>query len=518
MKGFAIAAMATSLLASCDNGFEDMNINPNAVVTPVVDNLFSYNITRVGGTGFENHRGNLIYAGAMVQHFASLTTYWSGDKYLYNDQYSGAFFLTAYTDGAQVKEIEQLISLLKDKPDDINKYSIVRIWRVFIYHRITDLYGDVPYSQAGKGYLEGIYNPAYDTQQSIYMDMLKELDEATQALNASGTTFGAADYIYGGDIAKWKKFGYSLMLRLGMRLTKVDASTAETYVKKAISGGVMTSNEDIAKLAHSAGNNNNYNQDSQILTTQEYDATNLKGIANSKLSKTFVDFLKINNDPRLPYIATLWQGNADPAQQVTSTLPAVQKGLPNGYDATTIKTLIPTWNDNTLAEYSEANLNTVGSFTAPTIFQSYAEVELLLAEASLRGWGDGQTASHYNKGVTAAMAMFSLYPNSTALDASAYLTAHPFMAGSIESQMEQIHTQYWAACFLNSYEAYANWRRTGYPVLTPTNYAGNETSGTIPRRLRYPLNEASVNAEQYQKVVQQQGADLLTTRVWWDKQ
>lgn len=95
--------------------------------------------------------------------------------------------------------------------------------------------------------------------------------------------------------------------------------------------------------------------------------------------------------------------------------------------------------------------------------------------------------------------------------------AHPLAAGSMPQQMEQIHTQYWAACFMNSYEAYANWRRTGYPILTPTNYPGNETGGIIPRRLRYPQSEASVNAIQYNAAVQSQ-PDLFTTRIWWDKQ
>ena len=256
-----------------------------------------------------------------------------------------------------------------------------------------------------------------------------------------------------------------------------------------------------------------------MLRTQEYDAANLKGKANSKLSKTFVDFLKNNNDPRLPYIATLWQGNADVNQLPTSSAPAAQQGLPNGYDATTIKTLIPAWNDNSIATYSEANLNYVASNSAPTVFQSYAEVEFLLAEAALRGWSNGSVATHYNNGVTAAMSMFSLYGATISpASISAYLTAHPLVATSTETQMNSIHTQYWAVNFLNSYEAYANWRRTGYPVLTPTNYAGNATGGVIPRRLRYPASEASKNAVNYQAAIAVQGVDDFLTRMWWDKQ
>ncbi|WP_128544712.1 SusD/RagB family nutrient-binding outer membrane lipoprotein [Larkinella soli] len=508
---------ASLLLSSCDNGFEELNTNPNALTDPVIPNLFSFSVVKTAGTGYENHRGNLIYAGALVQHFASLTTYWSGDKYLYNAPYSDAFFETAY--GAHVKELEQIISLTKDVPEQSNLYNVARIFRVFGYHRITDLYGDVPYTEAAKGFLGGIYSPKYDKQADIYADMLNELDQAAQALNPSKTTYESADILYGGDVTKWKKFAYSLMLRLGMRLTKVDPAKAEQFVKKAIAGGVMQSNDDLAKVNHAEGDDNKRNLDSNTLRTQEYDAANLKGKANSKLSETFVNFLKNNNDPRLPFIATTWEGNADPTKEAASTTPAKQKGLPNGYDATTIKTLIPAWNDNSLTEYSEANLNKIAGNGAPTVFQSYAEVEFLLAEAALRGWGDGKTAEHYNKGVTAAMKMMSLY-GGTISDAAitAYLTAHPFVAGTQAQQLEQIATQYWAVNFLNSYEAYANWRRTGYPVLKPTNYPGNDTGGVIPRRLRYPASEASKNAAQYNAAVAAQGPDLLTTRVWWDKQ
>lgn len=519
-RGLMLTGMLTaaSLLASsCDSGFEEMNKNPNALTDPVLENLFTYNIVKTAGTGYENHRANLIYCGAMIQHFASLNTYWSGDKYLSNVEYYSAYFDTGYQN--QVKEIEQIVSLTKENPALSNKYNVARIWRAYIYSRMTDLYGDIPYSEAGKGYLSNVYSPKYDKQADIYADLLKELEAAGGALDASKATYGAADPVYGGDVAKWKRFANSLMLRLGMRLTKVDAAAAQTWVKKAIAAGVMQSNDDIAKINHQNTNDNNRNLDGNTLRTQEYDAANLKGKANSKLSRTFVSFLKDNNDPRLPYIATLWQGNADATQQTTSTLPAVQKGLPNGYDVNTITTLIPTWNDNSLAEYSEANLNYVASPAAPTVFQAYAEVEYLLAEAAVRGWGDGQAAAHYNKGVTAAMKMFSLY-GATISDASvtAYLLAHPYLATTVNAQMEQIHTQYWAVNFLNSYEAYANWRRTGYPVLTPTNYVGNETGGVIPRRLKYPQSEASKNAAQYNAAIAQQGADLFTTRMWWDKQ
>jgi hypothetical protein len=160
---------------------------------------------------------------------------------------------------------------------------------------------------------------------------------------------------------------------------------------------------------------------------------------------------------------------------------------------------------------------------APTIFQSYSEVKYLLAEAALRGWTSGSAKAHYEDGLRASMQVQSLYPNAMNISeanaaAAAYLSEHPYIEGSFDEQMKQIHTQYWASLFMNNVEVYANWRRTGYPELTPTNYPGNETGGVIPRRLRYPGSEASLNTTNYNAAVQAQGPDLFLTRMWWDKQ
>jgi hypothetical protein len=296
---------------------------------------------------------------------------------------------------------------------------------------------------------------------------------------------------------------------------------SEKWVKKAIAGGIMQSNDDIAKLNHTDGTELNFYWDGRELRGGEGVPPSAKGKGYGKMAQTFVEYLKKNNDPRLPFYITLWPGNADPSQLPTSTIPSKQKGLPNGYDYSSIKQLISGWTDDMLAEYSEINLNTIASNSTPTIFQSYAEVELYLAEASLRGWGPGDAKTHYENAVKASMAIETLYPGGMSVSdaaVNAYLEAHPYTAGTFEEQMEQIHTQLWASLFMNNIEVYANWRRTGFPKLTPTNYPGNETGGKIPRRLPYPQSEASLNTENYNAAVQAQGPDLFTTRVWWDKE
>jgi Starch-binding associating with outer membrane len=510
--GILIICAVVLAATSCTKDFEELNSNPNEVTDPNLDYIFTYSIVRTNGQGFEMHRANLIYSSAMVQHFASLNGYWTGDKYTYSSEYSSAFFGSMYP--AAIRELSQLVEFTSQDPELVNKHSASRIMRVYAMHRITDLYGDVPYTEAGMGYTNGVFKPKYDRQSDIYADMLKELDESASAFDGSKGTFGDADLLYKGDIAKWKKFAYSLMLRLGMRLTKVDAALAQQWVTKALSGGVFQDNSDLARLEHATGPEgiNRNPTASQLLSEEIKDGGST---SNSKLSKTLIDFLKNNADPRLRVIARKENsGDNDPVNQ---------QGLPNGYDNTTIQGF-PGWTQ--MADYSDPNTLTMARADAPSILLSTAEVKFLQAEAAIRGWGSGDAQTLYNEGVTAAMSMMNMQipsggsvANITAGEIATYLGAHPFNTAGTEAQkMEQVHTQLWAALFFNAIEAFANWRRTGFPVLTPVNYPGNITNGTIPRRLRYPEAEAVNNTDSYQEAVAQQGPDEFTTRVWWDRQ
>lgn len=526
---FITGVLGVLILSSCDKGFEEMNKDPNAYTKPVFGSLFSYNIVTVAGVG----DGNTLYpndkiTGCYMQYFASLNTFqWTGDKYVKKDSYDGGLLNTVT--GTEIKGIQQLIHLTKDDPSLSNLYNINRIWRVYSFHRATDLYGDIPYSEAGLGLISGILKPKYDKQSVIYPDMLKELDEAAQNLDPAKGSFGNADYLFKGDVAKWKKFAYSLMLRLGMRLTKVDPEMAKTYVQKAIAGGVMQSNSDVGKLIHVDGTSQQFYWDGRELRGAEGVPPSAKGMGYGKMNKTFVDYLVSQNDPRLPFYITLWQGNATPSLYPTYSDPTLQKGLPGGYDDATIKNLIPTWNSTVdLPKISEFNLNTIGNNATPSLFIEYAEVEYFLAEAALRGWGPGTPKEHYEKGVRANMkkSVDLAFPGNFSISDAAindYLAAHPYPeAGSFDEQMQAIFTQFWASCFMNNMEVYANWRRTGFPLLTPTNYATSQSKVNgvtiIPRRVVYPQAESTLNKDNYAAAVAQQGPDEYTTRIWWDKE
>lgn len=504
--GMVAALLLTSI--SCDEGFEGMNINPNAYTEPVIGNLFTYSIIRTAGTGTaDRNRVMIKHVSGLMQYMASLQTFWYGEKYLYHDQ-GGNYFENAYE--FHLKELQQIFPIVENDPELINHHAMSRIWRVYIMHKITDIYGDIPYSEAGKGFTQGVFKPKYDLQSNIYADMLKELEEAAAQLNPGMPSFGAADVIFAGDVTKWRTFAYSMMLRLGMRLTEVDPSMAQSWVEKAISGGVMLSNADIAFLEHVDGHPNTRNQDAWELQRESF-PPNAMGLAKVKVSKTLVDMLQSRNDPRLPFYVHLYNGNSDPE---------LQKGLPNGQDDATISSVIPGWSNDMLVGYSEPNNRTIANMNSPSVFLSYAEVKFLLSEAALRGWEDGSPAEHYNAAIQASMESTTIFPGEVVIPPNAiedYLESQP-LSGTMEEQMEQIHTQYYLSqyMYLDFFEAWSNWRRTGYPVLTPVNYPGNDTGGVIPVRLRYPQSEAALNTENYEVAIQNQGPDLMLTPVWWD--
>ncbi len=495
---FSIFALAILMLpTSCDNGFEELNQNPNAASEINPKFQFTWVQLRTSGGRYENWRAGLIYSSMMTQHMSALCGYWTGDKYTYNAGYASSLFDRAYTE--QVKDMQDLINTLETgAAGDNGMLAMARIWRVVIFHRLTDLYGDIPYSEAGKGFLEEIDFPKYDAQSDIYTDMLNELEAAVGSLSAGG--FEGADLIYGGDLDKWKRFGNSLMLRLAMRMSEVDPTNAQAWASKAISNGVMTSNDDIAFIEHTNGPEGiNRNGIGEVL-----DKSNGFGDDCPRLSATMVDWMLGTGDPRLDIFGELPASGS-----------GVHNGLPPGLDETTIQTN-PT--GTVIDDFSRIN-PLLALVESPMVFMTYAETELLLAEAALRGWNPGDARTHYESGVRAAMQQYTIYNSSMAVDdatVDAYLTNNPF-----DNSMEQIGWQYWAATFLNEYETYANWRRTGYPSLTPTNHSTSVTGGVIPVRLVYPQGEVGSNPN-FQEALDRQnlGSDFtshLTVPVWWDK-
>ncbi len=508
------------LSSSCTNKLSELNVDPNSyeqlnpdfLFTNVMLNVYTANSGKTNSIA-QVSRFNLMHQLQQEATYNILTS--PGDKYL-AEGYVRYVWNLYYPNC--VKQIEEIIKNLKDDPNLSNKLAIARIWRVYIYHRLTDLYGDIPYSEAGKG-LDGQYQPKYDLQSDIYSDLLKELEEAANSLDPTKPSFGSSDLFYDGNTSQWKKFAYSLMLRLGMRLTKINISTAEIWVKKAIAGGPILQDEDMAYIQFYDGSlASNRNPFSDHWLELDYissqDPNNVQG---SKISKRFIDQLKGNStttkDPRLNVISVLWIKQPS-GQYIKDTSTALQKGMENGkYDAYPAD----------FETFSEPNPNTVMSYSAPVLAITPAEVYFLLAEAAIRGWYNGDKQETYSNGVRAAMKQWSLYGSEGSISPNKidyYIANNPFnLGGTFDEQLEQISTQKWILFYVDQIENFANWRRTNYPILIPVNYPGNLTGGQIPRRFIVPESEELYNKDNYTAAKDRQSGDnTLLSRVWWDKE
>ena len=535
MKKIIIKAtlFATLVATGCTKDFDAVNTDP----TKASASNFDANLLLPSGelgyvSAVSGYNGPILFQSMWTQTFASAIFpgyYSGGDKYVQGGSfldYQGRTWDAGFQAASYLREIQ---NLTKDKPELSNLSGIAVINEVLNIEAITDVYGDIPYSQALQA-KSGISQPVYDKQQAVYSQMLSKLDSVLPTLDAAKAIPTNDVFPYKGAVGQWKKFGYSLMLRMAMRLTKVDPATAKTWAEKAYAGGVFASNADNAYIifdnAHGFSNAN-----SRSLTTAE-------DYAEVKWGKVLIDYLKSTSDPRLSVISEISQpgvkNSANESLPGIST-PALQQGMPNGYDqnggATDI-TKAPgfpgatgTGSDaNITGGYSRPTTAVYLSLNTATFILTYAQTEFLLAEAAARGWNVGANAStHYANGLTAALETYGQINPAGAIShatAVAYAAANALDVSTLENSLKQINTQYWVVTgtIFDFDEAWSNWRRSGYPVLTPVNYIGNFTGGTIPRRQAYPTSEASKNPTNYKTAVSGLSTgDTYAGRVWWDK-
>lgn len=532
-KHLLYTAMAFSLMtgfSSCSD-FGDVNNDPEQMTPDVMDYrmLLTHVMTQACGSDWDVWRNGCIYSANMMQHTASWD--WAqGTFYTYSDGYSAAYWDAMYCgERATIRDLFLIMKDWKDKPEFANNYQMCRIMRAYIFQRLTDLYGDIPYFEAGQG-SEGIAYPKYDNQKAIYADMLKELADARDQLDpAKGDQMGARDVVFSGNIDRWKKFANSLLLRTAMRLSKVDPATAEQYVKEAAKYPDLFISDiaDNAMVAHPDGTNTN---DSAEAYGKIFSGSDPQAFF---ISEFFINLLK--EDPRLSLVATVCTKGPKPAWgdeafDFGDCTPEKQKGLPVGYETGdgdwSCKNAPGYPGENWRTVYSVPNRYTYARPDAPTMFVTAAETQLLLAEAALRNWISGEPETYYEAGVRAAMKQFSLYPAAENLykqylteeNITEYLKRNPLESG--EKALERINTQYYITTFCDEYETFANWRRSGYPKLQAVDkkYPSCETNGQIPRRFIYPLSESITNATNYQAAVKSMGGNTFMTRVWWDKE
>ncbi|MFM2327509.1 MAG: hypothetical protein RIR31_1711, partial [Bacteroidota bacterium] len=289
---YSLLIILSTFIFSCDKGLEELNKNKTSPTT--VDPAFLLN-NAVINSSFPVK--SLIFDIGIVQQMVTPNGgVLAGANFNQDSRdVTTAPVWAAYYQNV-IKYTYDVIQNTKSVPARSNLYNMARIYQAYSFMILTDEYGDIPFNEAGAGYSTQILLPKYDAQQGIYTKLIQELTEASAALNAAGT-IESSDVLYSGNIVKWKKFGYSLLLRAGMRLSKADAAKAQTTVAAAFAGGVIIDNADNGYIRHDA----NYNQ--PIGGT-----LNGSEAANFYLAKPFVDQLKNTNDPRLSSIAIRYVG------------------------------------------------------------------------------------------------------------------------------------------------------------------------------------------------------------------
>ena len=489
-------------LNACDAGFDEMNVNKTAAIA--INPVFALNNAVIN---ISPPSPTVQYEVGIVQQMVSPNSgVLTGANFNQdNRDYTQATWQRYFR--SVIRNTYDVIATTKD-PSRTNLVNMAKILQSYAFLVLTDTYGDIPYTEAGKGYTDQKVYPKYDKQQAIYAGIIKDISDAVAALDASKTR-ETADVLFGGDVAKWKKFGNSLLLRIGMRLSKVDATQAQSLVSKALAGGVITTNADNVLILHDA---NYLNSIGQLLNATEAN--------NFYLAAPFVDYLKKTNDPRLRSIAVRYVGATSGTQQTPAKAvidPAVQIGMPFGYDNSSISGPVKTLGLASFYDFSQADRTRMNKTTARAYLVTASQTNLLLAEAVTRGWVTGNAKDYFEAGVKTHMAQVSEMDANSVVSSSAvdaYLAANPFNS---TTALEQINTQYWISCFLNGPEAFANFRRTGFPKLSANPFPGKAIKGDFINRLTYPNSEISVNSVNVKAAIANQGADDLDTKVWWHK-
>lgn len=535
LLGLAFCGVA---LTSCES-FDSINLNPNDPTPETVDPTFLLTPTMIKGTLDVDmyQRIHNLYVDNFAQYFAN-------DKYASNncvpvESWTQDFWNMHWQ---WIDALNEIIKNYSDDPKLVNTVQIARIWKVWLFHRATDLWGDIPYFKAADG--SGLAAP-YDPQKDIYYDMFKELAEASAALDVQGATPGKGDLIFNGDITRWKSFANSLRLRLAMRLTEVDPAKAKEEAEAAVTAGaLLASNNDNVKIWRCQSyifdgrfyyaNAHLFNGKRQTMSySMEKLLTGLGGIP-------FPEGEGYTNvpacvDPRGPVyfnVTNEYNGATEDFRGrwkgVPSGLPVAERELPENSRT----------NNSRIGVYYVSDTKTPGvpftiQFNRDQILMYYAEICFLRAEGALRGWNMGGSAKEfYEEGIKASMAEAGIpddtvdkYMQSTM--PNAYGTTVPFenKGTSHDSQLEKIITQKYFANFPdNGWEAWNDYRRLNIPDLEPfvapePGYvvkAGERDWRGSVRRITYPAQEAIVNEDNYNAAVSRIGEDKTTTRMWWD--
>lgn len=473
------ALMLTGLLVltSCEKNFDEFNTNPNAPADAPAPFVLPGALVDI--SYFTDYQMNINYIGLWVQQHAS-------GAYPEEDQYSPRlsdidFFWNNLYDNS-MKDFRHIID--NGTP---NQVAVAKIMSSYGFMVLTDVWGDIPYSealQAEKG--ESFLTPTLDAQEAVYDGIIKDLDDAVNMIDKAAIDgFGEEDLIYGGDMDLWEKFGNSLRLRAFMHLSEVNPGKAEAGVREMVAKPLISSHEENAAIHYLdvTGNKNPIH-------------SRFSGRPNDfRASKSMIDRMIGSGDTINP---------TDPRTEIYAQRNSLGSfvGIPNGVDG-----LGDVGRDNaTSCKIGTAFL----AADAPAYFMNWTEVEFLKAEAAVRGWGVENPQDAYEHAIKVSMWQHGIIDDEAIQD----FLEDVNIAYDAAKGMELVSTQKWIALFGQAIESWTNFRRTGYPDLPIA--LNDQNGGVFPKRFTYPNVESTTNGTNVTAATDRQGGAELGNALWWD--
>lgn len=489
-KHILTGLLSTAVLAtSCTKNFEELNDDPNRPKASTPGVMLGQLQYRIVNTTINEGR---FFTHQLMQVDAPRSSNNGGGLHRYVVNPGEGVWSNFYRYMTDIEDISYTADSLKEP----NYKGIALIYKSWAYSILTDLYGDVPYSEATKG-ASGNFLPKFDKQQAIYPKLLADLDLANSSFVAKALTYGG-DMVYNANpaantpaagIQKWKKFSNSLKLRLLLRLLKRDGEINVSQQINEILGNptarpVFTSNDDEAIFKY-PGTFPYFNP--------FYNTRQLEWRDGAYFTKFFLDKLNTDKDPR----RSIW------ALKVPKNGVDTFSGIESGYP-TTVEYAV-----GANSSYPDA----LKTYQGLGVMMTYAEVEFIKAELALRGFVTGSTAKeHYERGIAASMKQWGAAMPADFLTSAGVLYNE---GGSFEAQLEQIIMQKYIAYFFVDYQSWFEKRRTGYPVLP--RGTGIPVENNFPVRVPYPTYLQSLNPTNLADAVKEMGGDNSNIKVWWDK-
>jgi hypothetical protein len=477
-----VAATGLTALPACTDGFEDLNVNPNQNPNVIPETLLAPALTDVVKRNMD--RAFRITNELMQVHVSRVDND-EFHRYVIRPAEADYMWNGWYTRVTDFRDMYASATAVKSN----TFMAIARICEVWTFSLLTDTFGDVPYSEAVMG-RAGVLQPKFDRQEDIYRDLFTKLEEANELLKTNvnlSADQAQLDPLYQGNALRWRKFGNSLYLRLLLRVSNRTDAIANGLSPQAKLRDMVNTNASNYPLIAS-------NEESAIIRWtgtapyqspfQTYRTADFS--SSSSMSQFFINNLVEWKDPRLAKWATLSGGTYE--------------GIQSGYLPTQIPVAKSTYPAALMTEPLLGNI------------LNYPEVQLLLAEAAVRGWVTGDAKAYYETGTTNGITLWG-YTVPTG-----YLSGGDVKweaSSSLDTKLDQIHLQKYYALFFTDFQQWFEYRRTGHPVL-PLG-PGLKNNRQMPARINYPIYVQSLNQVNYQAAVADQGADDINTKVWWQQ-